>query len=122
VRAEGLSFRQAHEIAAKLARRMIDTGERFGTVPMSAFAEAFREVAGRTPKLSEAEFRRVTTPEHFVAVRTMPGGPAPEALKAAFACYRNEIGQARGWLDAYRGRMESAARRLDAAATGLKQV
>ncbi|MBM3531588.1 MAG: argininosuccinate lyase [Alphaproteobacteria bacterium] len=120
VRAEGLSFRQAHEIAAKLARRMIDTGERFGTVPMSAFAEAFREVTGRAANLSEAEFRRVTTPEHFVAVRTMPGGPAPGALLAAFAAYREELGKARGWLDAYRGRMEAAARRLDAAATALK--
>ena len=122
VRAEGLSFRQAHEIAAKLARRMIDTGERFGTVPMAAFADAFHEVAGRAPKLSEAEFRRVTTPEHFVAVRTMPGGPAPEALETAFASYRREIGKARAWLDAYRGRMEEAARRLDDAATALKKA
>ncbi|MBL8690658.1 MAG: argininosuccinate lyase [Rhodospirillaceae bacterium] len=120
VRAEGLSFRQAHEIAAKLARRMIDTGERFQTVPYAAFAEAFGEVAGRAPGLAEAEFRRVTTPEHFVAVRTMPGGPAPSALEMAFVRYRHELGEARDWLDGYRGRMDEAARRLDAAAAGLR--
>jgi argininosuccinate lyase len=120
VRAEGLSFRQAHEIAAKLARRMIDLGERFATVPFAAFAEAFGEVAGRAPGLAEADFRRVTTPEHFVAVRTMPGGPAPAALDAAFTRYRRELGEAKVWLDAYRGRMDAAARRLDAAADALK--
>lgn len=120
VRAEGLSFRQAHEIAAKLARRMIDTGERFQTVPYAAFAEAFREVAGRAPGLVETEFRRVTTPEHFVAVRTMLGGPAPSALEMAFARYRHELGEARVWLASYRGRMDEAAQRLDAAAAGLR--
>ena len=120
VRAEGLSFRQAHEIAAKLARRMIDTGERFGTMPFQAFTEAFAEVAGRVPKLAEAEFRRVTTPEHFVAVRTMPGGPAPAPLAAAFGHYRRDLDYFRDWLSAYRGRMQAAARRLDQAASGLK--
>lgn len=120
VRAEGLSFRQAHEIAARLARRMIDTAERFATVPYIAFVEAFRDVAGRTPALAEPEFRRVTTPEHFVAVRTMPGGPAPSALDASFARYRRDLAAARDWLAAYRGRMEEAARRLDAAAAALE--
>jgi argininosuccinate lyase len=121
VRAEGLSFRQAHEIAAKLVRRMIDAGERFATVPYAAFAEAFAEVAGRAPTLAEAEFRRVTTPEHFVAVRTMPGGPAPAALDDAFARYRQQLAVGRDWLAAYRGRMEKAATLLDDAAAKLKQ-
>jgi argininosuccinate lyase len=120
VRTEGLSFRQAHEIAARLARRMIDTGERFASVPFAALTEAFREIAGRAPTLSEADFRRVTTPEHFVAVRTMPGGPAPAALDAAFGHYRRDIQGARDWLSAYRGRMDAAARRLDEAADELK--
>ena len=99
---------------------MIDTGERFGTVPFHAFTDAFAEVAGRAPKLAEAEFRRVTTPEHFIAVRTMPGGPAPAALDTAFGHYRRDSGYFRDWLSAYRGRMQAAARRLDTAATGLK--
>jgi argininosuccinate lyase len=99
---------------------MIDTGEHFQTVPYAAFAEAFREVAGRAPGLVETEFRRVTTPEHFVAVRTMPGGPAPSALETAFARYRHELGEARDWLASYRGRMDEAAQRLDAAEAGLR--
>ena len=49
------------------------------------------------PRLTEADFRRFTTPEHFIAVRTMQGGPAPAPLAASFARYRDEIAeQARG--------------------------
>jgi argininosuccinate lyase len=33
-----------------------------------------RQLAGPA-RLSEADFRRFITPEHFIAVRTMPGGP-----------------------------------------------
>ncbi len=83
VRGEGVSFRQAHEVAALLARRMIEAKESFPSVPFAAFREAFAKVVGREPGMAEAEFRRVTTPEYFVQVRTMPGGPAPAPLAAS---------------------------------------
>ncbi|MBI1779361.1 MAG: argininosuccinate lyase [Proteobacteria bacterium] len=121
VRKEGLSFRQAHEVAALLARRMIDSREIFRTVPYGAFLEAFAAVAGREPGLTEAEFRLVTTPEHFIEVRTMPGGPAPASLSASFERYRRQLDQARSWLNDYRGRMEQAAERLDEAASRLQR-
>ena len=47
VRAEGISFRQAHEVVSRLVRGMLERGERFPTVPYAAFAEAFAAVAGR---------------------------------------------------------------------------
>jgi argininosuccinate lyase len=119
VRAEGLSFRQAHEVVSRLVRGMLDRGERFPTVPYAAFAEAFAGVAGRSPRLGEAELRRYTTPEHFVAVRTLPGGPAPGPLQASFARYRQELDAARAWLDGYRARIEGVDRRLAEGARDL---
>ncbi len=83
VRAEGLSFRQAHEVVSRLVRGMLDRGERFPTVAHATFAEAFAAIVGRPPRLGEADLRRYTTPEHFVAVRTLPGGPAPGPLGAS---------------------------------------
>ncbi len=112
VRAEGISFRRAHEIVARLVRGMLDRGERFPTVPYAAFAEAFGAVAGRPPRLEEADLRRYTTPEHFVAVRTLPGGPAPGPLAASLGRYRAELEGARGWLDGYRARIEGIDGRL----------
>jgi len=119
VRAEGISFRQAHEIVASLVREMLGRGDRFATVPYAAFTRAFAAVAGRSPRLEEAELRRYTTPEHFVAVRTLPGGPAPAPLAASFARYRGELEAARAWLGEYRGRIDGVDRRLRERARGL---
>ncbi len=87
VREEGISFRQAHEVASALAKRMIARGETLATLPISAFAEAFAAAIGRAPAMGEARFREIGTPEHFVAVRTMQGGPAPAALAASLDRY-----------------------------------
>jgi argininosuccinate lyase len=122
VRAEGLSFRQAHQVVARLVEGMLARGERFATVAHAAFVEAFRAVAGRPPRLGEAELRRYTTPEHFVAVRTLPGGPAPGPLGASLARYRAELAAARSWLDAYRARIEGTDARLAERARALGAV
>lgn len=91
VREENISFRQAHEIASVLARRMIANHETLATLPFPAFTDAFTHEIGRPPATTEPRFREIATPEHFIAVRTMPGGPAPAALEEAFAAYRAEL-------------------------------
>jgi hypothetical protein len=119
VRAEGLSFRQAHEVVSRMVRVMLDAGQRFATVPYRGFADAFAGVVGRPPRLGEADFRRYTTPEHFIAVRALPGGPAPAPLAAALARYRAELEAARAWLAAYRARMDGIDERLTERALAL---
>lgn len=91
VREENISFRQAHEIASTLARRMIAAGETLTTLPMPAFIRAFADAIGRAPAMGEARFREIGTPENFVAVRTMFGGPAPAALAASLARYGADL-------------------------------
>ena len=108
VRTEAISFRQAHEVASKLARRMIDGGMTLSTVPFAAFQEIFAAAIGRPARLTEADFRRFTTPEHFIAVRTMQGGPAPAPLAASFARYRAEIAAKRKAIDAFAARKRAA--------------
>lgn len=86
VRREGLSFRQAHEIAAATARAVV-AQEADLPSGYAAFAEAFEAAAGRAPALDEAAFREAASPEHFVEVRTRYGGPAPEPMAEALAAY-----------------------------------
>jgi argininosuccinate lyase len=119
VRSEAISFRQAHDVVSRLVRGMLERGERFPTVPYRAFADAFGAVAGRPPRLAESDLRRFTTPEHFVAVRTLPGGPAPAPLGASLLHYRRELDLARSWLDEYRARIEGVDRRLAERARNL---
>ncbi|RYH11279.1 argininosuccinate lyase [Tropicimonas sp. IMCC6043] len=90
VRDDGLSFRQAHEVASRTAAAVIRQRTSLGQ-GYAAFAAAFRDETGRDTALTAEAFERATAPETFVALRNRPGGPAPEALDAAFAIYRDRI-------------------------------
>ena len=116
VRTEGISFRQAHDVASRLARRMIDGGMTLPVIPFAEFEALFTAAIGGPPRLSEADFRRFTTPEHFIAMRTMQGGPAPAPLAASFARYRREIADKRRAIDAL------AARKRDAKGALAREV
>ncbi|MGP1397816.1 MAG: argininosuccinate lyase [Inquilinaceae bacterium] len=116
VRAEGLSFRQAHGVAARLARRAIDAGGTAETIAFTDFHIAFTDAAGRPPAVTETDFRRFLTPEHFIAVRERAGGPGPAALAASLGRYSNQAAAARAALEAEQARRDKARAALTDAA------
>ncbi|WP_458789801.1 argininosuccinate lyase [Yoonia sp. MH D7] len=82
VRDENLTFRQAHEIAAHVARNLngAPLSEGYAT-----FQDAFQTATNRTTSMGEKTFRTTVSPENFVALRDRTGGPAPAALAHALA-------------------------------------
>ncbi|AML52634.1 argininosuccinate lyase [Falsihalocynthiibacter arcticus] len=80
VRDEGLTFRQAHEIAAHVARNLdgAPLSEGFTT-----FQAAFQTATDRATVMDDTAFRTAVSPENFVALRDRIGGPAPAALASA---------------------------------------
>jgi len=92
VRREGLSFREAHEISAAVARAVVAVQGDLAKDGYAAFLKAFAEATGRATSVDEATFAELVSPEHFVAVRDRFGGPAPQALQAALLQYRDELG------------------------------
>ncbi|MEO0703133.1 MAG: argininosuccinate lyase [Pseudomonadota bacterium] len=90
VRDEGLSFRQAHEIAAATARAVIADGAALGQ-GYTAFATAFEAETGRKTTLTEPTFTTAVAPETFIARRDRPGGPAEPALTDALATYAGQL-------------------------------
>ena len=112
VRREGITSRQAHEIASRLARQVIAEHRTLATLPYESFAAAFHEVVGRAPAATAEEVRHFATPEHFIAVRTMLGGPAPAALAASLARYRRRLAEDTADLATYRARMAEGEQRL----------
>ncbi|WP_171179232.1 argininosuccinate lyase [Ruegeria sp. HKCCD8929] len=107
VRDEGLTFRQAHDIAAHVARDLDGKPLSGG---FGAFQTAFRAATSRAPATDEQGFRAAVSPETFVARRDRIGGPAPAALDAALVQYSTD-------LDALRARASQRAARVSAAAT-----
>ncbi|MFC4625605.1 argininosuccinate lyase [Daeguia caeni] len=88
VRIENLSFRQAHEIASKVARAVVAENGGLEQDGYEPFLAAFRELAGREPAISHEKFAELVSPEHFVAVRDRLGGPASKAMDAALSAYK----------------------------------
>jgi argininosuccinate lyase len=91
VREENLSFRQAHEIAAHVARAVVAVEGDLGTDGYAPFREAFATAVGREPAFDAARFAEIVSPEYFVAVRDRLGGPAPAAMDTALAAYRMAV-------------------------------
>ncbi|GGL77332.1 argininosuccinate lyase [Wenxinia marina] len=109
VRREGLSFRQAHEIAAATARAVVAEESDLPS-GYAAFAAAFEHATGRAPGMDESAFREAASSEHFIAVRDRFGGPAPEPMEEALHAYDAA-------LDGFTQRAEAAAaREADSAA------
>ena len=91
VRIEGLSFREAHEIAAATAKSVVAAKGSLVEDGYAPFTAAFEHSTGRKPSLSPGKFEEIVSPEHFVAVRNRFGGPAPEPMQAALAAYRERL-------------------------------
>lgn len=118
VRGEGLSFRQAHEVAARTARDVIARGVPLGQ-GFEAFSLAFTAETGRKPALDAASFAHAVSAENFIAQRNRFGGPAPEALNEAFAHYEYELAECAEVNRLRLERMQRAVSQLDTAFEAL---
>ena len=114
VRIEGLSFRQAHEIASHVAKAVVAAEGSLEADGFRPFQTAFQATAGRATKVDAKQFAEIVSAEHFIAVRDRPGGPAPRALAEAMAGYRLAL---RALADA----ADAGARREKAAAALLAE-
>jgi argininosuccinate lyase len=87
-RDHGVSFRAGHAIAGRVVQGVREHPE----ASLSALvAQASRAVADRDIRLSDDELARVLSPEHFIAVRRTPGGPAPDVVRSAIEDARRRL-------------------------------
>ncbi|HMV87372.1 MAG TPA: argininosuccinate lyase [Blastocatellia bacterium] len=79
VRAEGLSFKMAHRLAAQTVKRVSGVQASHAEIADSLLAVA-RETLGRNLRLSREQLIESLSPLHFVEVRQVFGGPAPNQV------------------------------------------
>ena len=113
VRADSISFRQAHSVCAALAKQIVGRGETLSKVPFSTFVVAYQDALGHAPSLTEETFRHALTPEHFVSVRERFGGPGPSAIAASLSRYRTALVGCREALRSGMAAMTAADALLD---------
>ena len=119
VRVEGLSFRQAHEIAAITSRAVIEAGAPLAS-GYAAFCSAYAAEAGKQSSLSETGFVQAVTAENFVAVRDRFGGPAKAPMQAAITGYRETLAELKSQSANNAAKHQQAAKALQCAFDGLK--
>lgn len=76
-----IPFRTAHSIASKVVKICVAKRLNATHVTSVLVDEAAEAVIGNSLHLPEAVIRAAMDPEHFVKIRSLPGGPAPEEMK-----------------------------------------
>jgi argininosuccinate lyase len=109
VREEKLSFRLAHRLvhAAVVAIGQYDLDAMVAEVQKLA-----PEIIGRDLTVSESILRTALDAEHFVAIRTIPGGPAPETTTAEIARSRAEVRDMAAWVALKAEHLKTYPRRI----------
>lgn len=113
VREKGLAFRTAHAIVARLVEMATARGLSPNQVGVAMLEEAALAVTEHPLGLAEEVLRRALDPIHFVRVRRVMGGPAPEATAAALANVEEALGRDQSWLDGEKKRLVLAQAALD---------
>ena len=99
VRREGLSFREAHGMVASAVQAVGAHDD----APSLARALKF---AHPSLQITEPEIAQVLDPVHFIAIRRITGGPAPERTAEALASARAEQSSIEHWLQTKRNVIE----------------
>ena len=100
VREENISFGMAHRLVAASVRAAgrDDSPERLVT----EIERLAPEVVGKKLSKPREVWLRALDPVHFIGIRTIPGGPAPEAVRAQIASAQKEQTEAQEWLNVKR--------------------
>jgi argininosuccinate lyase len=115
VRREQINFREAHHLVSAAVKKLA------GKYSPAAMADAVESLAplhlARELRITRAELLESMDPRNFVNIRTVSGGPAPEALHSAIEQAQEEIEESRTWLDAKSALMSEYPNRIRAART-----
>ncbi|SFU51391.1 argininosuccinate lyase [Alicyclobacillus macrosporangiidus] len=119
VRAAGLPFRTAHAVTAAVVQRALARGIPVSAIDGALVDEAAQAVIGRPLGLPADVIAEALDPVHFVSIRRLPGGPAPEEARRALAERRRQLAAARTAVDAEASRVQAALAELERLAAAL---
>ena len=93
VRLHGLGFRQAHDIVVEVTVEAIENGVRAEDISPEMVEKASKKIVGRPLKVPAGELLEALDPVSNVRRRSLPGGPAPEAVKNMIIVQRRKLGE-----------------------------
>ena len=108
-----LAFRVSHEFAKQLVEHARATSQPLADLSNRDIQRIYREVAGESLPLDVGVIRDAMNPQHFIALRSMQGGPAPDAVLDALPQRHGEVERDARWLKTRLVQVFQAERRLN---------
>ncbi len=119
VRRFGLSFRSAHSVVAEVVKDTLSAGGDTAEITVASVETAAQRILGRELGIDEITLRTALDPRAFVEARTVPGGPAPAAMRRSLAACDEQLEADRRWLAAARDAITAASARRQRRADAL---
>jgi argininosuccinate lyase len=115
-RERGVPFKTSHLVASRF---VAESSQQPGRSRSEVLREVSTAVLGAALEYDEASLATLLSPEHFVAVRTTPGGPAPSQTARAVEQSRERLDTDEHWTAAASRRLREAEEKLRIAAAAL---
>jgi argininosuccinate lyase len=91
VRHADLSFRDAHHVVGAVVREAMDRGLPANEITGAMVQAAATAQIGRGISLPDEVVRDCLDPARSIRARTLPGGPAPDAVRKLITTLRTEL-------------------------------
>jgi argininosuccinate lyase len=121
VRTEGLSFRKSHHIVSRVVNEAVRQGLRADQISLELVNEAAEAVIGQKLRINEEQLKLSLDPVHFVAIRSLPGGPGPTEMKRMIADRKRKQRVQEEWLADTKRARDNALRYLDQVVTSWSE-
>ncbi|OGD44371.1 hypothetical protein A3K69_07760 [Candidatus Bathyarchaeota archaeon RBG_16_57_9] len=121
VRLHGVGFRQAHDVVVEVTLAAIRDGVRAEDIPPSMVEEASVKVLGRPLTVQAGELKTALDPVSNADRRSLPGGPAPSAVKATISNQRRKLAEEKKRRTARMGALDRAKVKLGEAEKSMQR-
>jgi argininosuccinate lyase len=112
VREGGLSFREAHHVVGGVVRAAMDRGLAADGITTQMVDDAALDQLGRPLGLDAEAVHLSLDPATSVAARTLPGGPAPDAVARSVEAAQLRLEENRSTLAGKRARLQASREKL----------
>jgi argininosuccinate lyase len=110
VRKDGLSFRQAHHVVSSTVKELMENGKTsLESLTLELLNEQSKKVVGKESVLTEEELKQCLSPEYFVQIRDLQGGPSPSRMEKTIQVRLKEQEELASWLNERQNHLTTSA-------------
>jgi argininosuccinate lyase len=113
VRKDGLSFRQAHHVVSSTVKELMKNGKTsLESLTLNLLNQQSMKVVGKESVLTEEELKRCLSPEYFVRIRDLQGGPSPSRMEKTIKVRIQEQEELESWLKEKQDHLTTSASKV----------